>query len=135
MRRTIVQRHFKGQRLEKIMPAKRREKCRRLLKTGMQRAEPVGDRFEKWRWRTFRLEHAHALFASNARAAEVDMDLSRAGLVSAMPSFGMVLTLINRIPRTGDVFSHDGWVVEIADMDAMRIDRLIVTAPAAAAAV
>ncbi|WP_136650529.1 hemolysin family protein [Paracoccus aeridis] len=48
---------------------------------------------------------------------------------------GMVLTLINRIPRTGDVFSHDGWVVEIADMDAMRIDRLIVTAPAAAAAV
>ncbi len=47
---------------------------------------------------------------------------------------GMVLTLINRIPRTGDVFSHDGWVVEIADMDAMRIDRLIVTAPAAAAA-
>ena len=48
---------------------------------------------------------------------------------------GMVLTLINRIPRTGDVFSHDGWVVEIADMDAMRIDLLIVTAPAAAAAV
>lgn len=45
---------------------------------------------------------------------------------------GMVLALINRIPRTGDVFSHDGWVVEIADMDAMRIDRLIVTAPVAA---
>ena len=45
---------------------------------------------------------------------------------------GMVLALINRIPRTGDVFSHDGWVVEIADMDAMRIDRLIVTAPATA---
>ena len=44
---------------------------------------------------------------------------------------GMVLSIINRIPRTGDVFSHDGWVVEIADMDAMRIDRLIVTAPAA----
>ncbi len=48
---------------------------------------------------------------------------------------GMVLTLINRIPRTGDVFSHDGWVVENADRDAMRIDRRIVTAPAAAAAV
>lgn len=43
---------------------------------------------------------------------------------------GMVLTIINRIPRTGDVFTHDGWTVEIADMDAMRIDRLIVTAPA-----
>ena len=44
---------------------------------------------------------------------------------------GMVLAIINRIPRTGDSFTHDGWTVEIADMDAMRIDRLIVTAPAA----
>ena len=44
---------------------------------------------------------------------------------------GMVLALINRIPRTGDSFTHDGWTVEIADMDAMRIDRLIVTAPEA----
>ncbi|WP_134724516.1 hemolysin family protein [Paracoccus luteus] len=43
---------------------------------------------------------------------------------------GMVLAIINRIPRTGDVFTHDGWTVEIADMDAMRIDRLIVTGPA-----
>lgn len=45
---------------------------------------------------------------------------------------GMVLALINRIPRTGETFTHDGWTVEIADMDAMRIDRLIVTAPPAA---
>ncbi|PZO67034.1 MAG: DNA-binding protein [Paracoccus denitrificans] len=44
---------------------------------------------------------------------------------------GMVLAIINRIPRTGDVFEHDGWKVEVADMDAMRIDRLIVTAPLA----
>ncbi len=44
---------------------------------------------------------------------------------------GMVLAIINRIPRTGDVFTHDGWTVEVADMDAMRIDRLIVTSPAA----
>ncbi|MBV0892494.1 hemolysin family protein [Paracoccus sp. Z118] len=44
---------------------------------------------------------------------------------------GMVLAIINRIPRTGDTFTHDGWTVEIADMDAMRIDRLIVTAPVA----
>lgn len=43
---------------------------------------------------------------------------------------GMVLAIISRIPRTGDVFTHDGWTVEIADMDAMRIDRLIVTGPA-----
>ncbi|WP_112873775.1 hemolysin family protein [Paracoccus endophyticus] len=44
---------------------------------------------------------------------------------------GMVLAIINRIPRTGDVFTHDGWTVEVADMDAMRIDRLIVTSPSA----
>ena len=44
---------------------------------------------------------------------------------------GMVLSIINRIPRTGDVFTHEGWTVEVADMDAMRIDRLIVTAPVA----
>lgn len=44
---------------------------------------------------------------------------------------GMVLSIINRIPRTGEVFTHDGWTVEIADMDAMRIDRLIVKAPTA----
>ena len=44
---------------------------------------------------------------------------------------GMVLSIINRIPRTGDVFTHEGWTVEVADMDAIRIDRLIVTAPAA----
>lgn len=44
---------------------------------------------------------------------------------------GMVLAIINRIPRTGEVFTHEGWTVEIADMDAMRIDRLIVTAPCA----
>lgn len=44
---------------------------------------------------------------------------------------GMVLAILNRIPRTGDIFSHQGWTIEVADMDAMRIDRLIVTAPPA----
>lgn len=42
---------------------------------------------------------------------------------------GMVLALINRIPRTGEVFQHEGWTFEVADMDAMRIDKLIVTPP------
>ena len=42
---------------------------------------------------------------------------------------GMVLSIINRIPRAGDVFHHQGWTVEVADMDAMRIDKLIVTPP------
>ena len=43
---------------------------------------------------------------------------------------GLVLHIIGQIPRTGDTFTHDGWHFEIADMDAMRIDRVIVTAPA-----
>ena len=44
---------------------------------------------------------------------------------------GMVLAIINRIPRTGECFDHEGWRVEIVDMDAMRIDKLIVQAPSA----
>lgn len=42
---------------------------------------------------------------------------------------GMVLQIVGRIPRTGEVFVHDGWQIEVADMDGMRIDRLIVAAP------
>lgn len=42
---------------------------------------------------------------------------------------GLVLHIIGQIPRTGDTFSYQGWGFEIADMDAMRIDRVIVTAP------
>lgn len=44
---------------------------------------------------------------------------------------GLVLHIIGQIPRTGDTFNYQGWGFEIADMDAMRIDRLIVTAPPA----
>ena len=43
----------------------------------------------------------------------------------------MVLSIINRIPRAGDMFHHQGWTVEVVDMDAMRIDKLIVTPPLA----
>ncbi len=42
---------------------------------------------------------------------------------------GLVLSILGQIPRTGDTFEFQGWHFEIADMDAMRIDRLIVTAP------
>ena len=34
--------------------------------------------------------------------------------------------------RIVTTYVHEGWTVEVADMDAMRIDRLIVTAPATA---
>lgn len=43
---------------------------------------------------------------------------------------GLILHIIGQIPRTGDRFEYGGWQFEIADMDAMRIDRVIVTAPA-----
>lgn len=42
---------------------------------------------------------------------------------------GLVLHIIGQIPRTGDTFKYQGWHFEIADMDAMRIDRVIITAP------
>lgn len=40
---------------------------------------------------------------------------------------GLVLQILGQIPRTGDTFTYQGWHFEIADMDAMRIDRVIVT--------
>ncbi|MFB9223520.1 hemolysin family protein [Paracoccus cavernae] len=42
---------------------------------------------------------------------------------------GLVLNLLGQIPRTGETFTYQGWTFEVADMDAMRIDKLIVTAP------
>ncbi|MDO5614508.1 MAG: hemolysin family protein [Paracoccus sp. (in: a-proteobacteria)] len=42
---------------------------------------------------------------------------------------GLVLHLLGRIPRTGEVFTDRGWRFEVADMDGLRIDKLIVTAP------
>ena len=47
---------------------------------------------------------------------------------------GLVLNLLGQIPRTGETFTYQGWTFEVADMDAMRIDKLIVTAPSENAA-
>lgn len=46
---------------------------------------------------------------------------------------GLVLALLERLPRTGEVIDHDGWRIEVVDLDGMRIDRLIVTPPLVAA--
>jgi putative hemolysin len=43
---------------------------------------------------------------------------------------------LGRVPRTGDVFERGGYRVEIVDMDANRVDRVLVSAipkPASAA--
>ncbi|MDO5605305.1 MAG: hemolysin family protein [Paracoccus sp. (in: a-proteobacteria)] len=45
---------------------------------------------------------------------------------------GLMLHLLGRIPQTGEVFTAPGgWRFEVADMDGLRIDKLIVTAPGA----
>lgn len=39
---------------------------------------------------------------------------------------GFALDRFGRIPAVGDSFEYDGWVVEVADLDGMRIDQLLV---------
>ncbi|MDD8042918.1 MAG: transporter associated domain-containing protein, partial [Verrucomicrobiota bacterium] len=38
---------------------------------------------------------------------------------------GMMMWLIGRVPRTGDVTGWDGWRFEVVDMDGNRIDRVL----------
>lgn len=38
---------------------------------------------------------------------------------------GMMMWLIGRVPRTGDVTEWDGWRFEVVDMDGNRIDRVL----------
>ncbi|MDO5657346.1 MAG: hemolysin family protein [Paracoccus sp. (in: a-proteobacteria)] len=49
---------------------------------------------------------------------------------SAPTMEALVLDLAGGLPATGDVLRHDGWVLEIADLDGLQIDKLIVTPPA-----
>ena len=37
------------------------------------------------------------------------------------------MLVLGRVPRTGDVFEQEGVRFEIVDMDANRVDRVIVT--------
>jgi putative hemolysin len=38
---------------------------------------------------------------------------------------GFALSVLKRIPTTGETFSHDGWSFEVVDMDGRKIDKLI----------
>ena len=38
---------------------------------------------------------------------------------------GFALSVLKRIPVTGETFAHDGWKFEIVDMDGRKIDKLI----------
>lgn len=42
---------------------------------------------------------------------------------------GFVLAGLGRIPAPGDGFEHDGWVIEVAEMDGLRIASLRVVRP------
>ncbi|MBU6441527.1 MAG: HlyC/CorC family transporter [Betaproteobacteria bacterium] len=43
---------------------------------------------------------------------------------------GMLMLLLARLPRTGDVIDWGGWRFEVVDMDGKRIDKVLVSRPA-----
>ncbi len=55
-------------------------------------------------------------------AAAPEEDLGRYNTLS-----GMVMLLLGRVPRTGDIATWQGWSFEIVDMDKHRIDKVLAT--------
>jgi len=42
---------------------------------------------------------------------------------------GFALSVLKRLPQTGETFAHDGWKFEVIDMDGRKIDKLLVSRP------
>jgi len=42
---------------------------------------------------------------------------------------GFALSVLKRLPETGERFRHDGWSFEVVDMDGRKIDKLIASPP------
>ena len=42
---------------------------------------------------------------------------------------GFALSILKHIPETGETFSHDGWKLEVVDMDGRKIDKLLASRP------
>jgi putative hemolysin len=42
---------------------------------------------------------------------------------------GFALSVLKRLPQTGETFTHDGWKFEVVDMDGRKIDKLIGSRP------
>jgi putative hemolysin len=42
---------------------------------------------------------------------------------------GFALSVLKRLPQTGEAFTHDGWKFEVVDMDGRKIDKLIASRP------
>jgi putative hemolysin len=40
---------------------------------------------------------------------------------------GYVLSIINRLPSVGETFEHEGWKIEVVDLDGRRIDKVLMT--------
>jgi putative hemolysin len=40
---------------------------------------------------------------------------------------GYVLSVINRLPKEGETFEHNGWKFEVIDLDGRRIDKIMMT--------
>ena len=38
---------------------------------------------------------------------------------------GFALSILKRIPDTGEAFTNDGWKFEVIDMDGRKIDKLL----------
>ncbi|HEX8372713.1 MAG TPA: hemolysin family protein [Chthoniobacterales bacterium] len=47
---------------------------------------------------------------------------------------GFLTDRLGRVPREGDIFSHDGWELEVLDMDGHRVDKVLATETPAPAA-
>ena len=42
---------------------------------------------------------------------------------------GFALSVLKRLPQTGETFSYDGWNFEVVDMDGRKIDKLLASRP------
>ncbi|WP_293943803.1 hemolysin family protein [Sphingomonas sp.] len=67
-------------------------------------------------------------------AASADLLIDRFGM--NMPAerdyatvAGFALSVLKRLPETGDTFAHQGWKFEVVDMDGRKIDKLLASPP------
>ncbi len=67
-------------------------------------------------------------------AANADLLIDRFGM--NMPAerdyatvAGFALSVLKRLPETGETFAHQGWKFEVVDMDGRKIDKLIASPP------
>ena len=65
--------------------------------------------------------------AANADLLEDRLGMNMPGERDYSTVAGFALTILKRLPVTGETFDHDGWRFEIVDMDGRKIDKLLAT--------